>query len=210
MKTHPGVDGGDQGAPLDNDDNDNHDDKAASQPVSGLAQLREVDPPPSLVAGVMRRIAEPRPPSLWRWLRRPWVIELRLSPLSATGLALGVALLAVVALRLPRAPQGPNAAAPASASVSPPPRAATPVRVRFHLQARGARRVALVGSFNQWSTDGIVLEPVSDGATFAGTIELPPGTYEYMFVVDGRWVTDPAAEERRDDGFGRQNALLRL
>ena len=31
-----------------------------------------------------------------------------------------------------------------------------------------------------------------------------------MFVVDGKWMTDPAADERRDDGFGRQNSLLRL
>ena len=191
------------------------DDEAASRPVSGLAQLREVDPPPALVAGVMRRIAEPRPPSLWRWLRRPWVIQVRLSPLSASGLALGLALVAVLALRLPRRPTpsaSPSASAWASASASPsaPAPPSAPIRVRFHLQARGAHRVSLVGSFNQWSADGIVLDPVSDGATFAGTVELPPGTYEYMFVVDGRWVTDPAAEERRDDGFGRQNALLRL
>jgi hypothetical protein len=194
------------------------DEEAASQPVSGLARLRDVDPPPSLVAGVMQRLAEPRPPSLWRWLRRPWVIQLRLSPLSASGLALGVALVAVLASRLPRPPQAPIPSASASASelvsasvsesASPP--ASTPVRVRFHLQAKGARRVSLVGSFNQWGADRIVLDPVSDGTTFAGTVELPPGTYEYMFVVDGRWVTDPAAEERRDDGFGRQNALLRL
>jgi Glycogen recognition site of AMP-activated protein kinase len=190
------------------------DEEAASQPVSGLARLRDVDPPPSLVAGVMQRLAEPRPPSLWRWLRRPWVIQLRLSPLSASGLALGMALVAVLALRLPPAPQAPIPSAPASASTSvsesASPPASTPVRVRFHLQAKGARRVSLVGSFNQWGADRIVLDPVSDGTTFAGTVELPPGTYEYMFVVDGRWVTDPAAEERRDDGFGRQNALLRL
>jgi hypothetical protein len=31
-----------------------------------------------------------------------------------------------------------------------------------------------------------------------------------MFVVDGEWVTDPAAAERRPDGFGRENAVLRL
>ena len=191
MKADPGAD----------------DDEAASRPVSGLAQLREVNPPAALVAGVMRRIAEPRPPSLWRWLRRPWVIQVRLSPLSASGLALGLALVAVLVLR---APPGPPASASASASLSAPAQSPAPIRVRFHLQARGAHRVSLVGSFNQWSADGIVLDPVSDGATFAGTVELPPGTYEYMFVVDGQWVTDPAAEERRDDGFGRQNSLLRL
>ncbi len=84
------------------------------------------------------------------------------------------------------------------------------MRVRFQLQAKGARRVALAGSFNQWRADDTVLEPASADGVFAGTLELPPGDYEYMFVVDGKWITDPAAGERRDDGFGRQNSLLRL
>jgi 1,4-alpha-glucan branching enzyme len=45
------------------------------------------------------------------------------------------------------------------------------------------------------------------------TVELPlaPGRrYEYMFVVDGRWVTDPTAPASVDDGFGGQNAVLDL
>jgi hypothetical protein len=199
----------------------NHDDKPAagavddgpeSQPLRGMARLRDVEPPPSLVAGVMRRIGEPRPFSLWRWLRRP-VIQVRLSPLSAGAGALGLAVVAVLALR--SAPARRAAPAPAEVATAPASApAAVPVRVRFRLQAKGARRVALAGSFNQWSPDRIVLEPVSpgdgDAGIFAGTVDLPPGTYEYMFIVDGKWVTDPAAEERRDDGFGRQNALLRL
>jgi len=45
---------------------------------------------------------------------------------------------------------------------------------------------------------------------FVGTVSLPPGAHEYMFVVDGKWITDPAASELRPDGFGRTNAILRL
>jgi hypothetical protein len=42
-------------------------------------------------------------------------------------------------------------------------------------------------------------------------LALPPGDYEYMFVVDdGQWVTDPLAVETRDDGFGGQNAVLEV
>jgi len=182
-----------------------------SGPIPDLAKLRDVVPPPSLVAGVMRRIEEPRPPSLWRWLQRPFVIRVRLTPLSASAAALGMALAAVLLVRVsgsshtqqpvPVATAGQAAAAPAGSA---------PVRVRFQLQARGARRVALAGSFNQWRPDLTVLEPASADGVFTGTLELPPGDYEYMFVVDGRWITDPAAGERRDDGFGRQNSLLRL
>jgi len=193
-------------------------DENGSTPFQDLAHLRDVEPPSSLVAGVMRRIAEPRPPSFWRWLRRPFVIEVRLTPLRASGLTLGLALVATLLVRVPRSGNGsgltsaPMAGPPVltAASSVVAPGAGAPVRVRFRLSAKGARRVALAGSFNQWRADDIVLEPVSDGGVFAGTVTLPPGNYEYMFVVDGKWITDPAADERRDDGFGRQNALLRI
>ncbi len=58
------------------------------QPISELAHLREVDPPVNLVASVMTRLGEPRLPSVWQWLRRPFCIEIRLSPLALIGLAL--------------------------------------------------------------------------------------------------------------------------
>jgi hypothetical protein len=61
------------------------------QPISELAHLRDVDPPPNLVARVMTRLAEPRLPSLWQWLRHPFCIEIRLSPLALIGLALVLA-----------------------------------------------------------------------------------------------------------------------
>ena len=180
-------------------------------PIADMAKLRDVVPPPALVAGVMRRIEEPRPPSLWRWLQRPFVIRVRLTPLSASAAALGMALAAVLLVRVSGGSHAPQPAVVAAVAPAPAaPAAGAPVRVRFQLQARGARRVALAGSFNQWRPDLTVLEPASADGAFTGTLELPPGDYEYMFVVDGKWISDPAAGERRDDGFGRQNSLLRL
>jgi hypothetical protein len=177
-----------------------------------LARLRQVEPPPSLVAGVMRRIAEPRPPSLWGWLRRPRVLELRVSPLGALaglGVVLAGALLAWPRRPPPRPPTSELATAPAPASDLGG-AGEHPVLVRFKLNAKGARRVALAGSFNDWSPSRTVLRPAGEDGVFVGVLSLPPGLHEYMFVVDGQWVTDPSAEERRPDGFGRQNALLRL
>jgi len=58
--------------------------------IAELARLREVKPPPDLVARVMTRLSEPRLPSVWQWLRRPFLIEIRISPLVLIGLALGV------------------------------------------------------------------------------------------------------------------------
>jgi hypothetical protein len=42
-------------------------------------------------------------------------------------------------------------------------------------------------------------------------VDLPPGQYEYQFVVDGsHFVPDPRATEQRDDGLGGSNAVLRI
>lgn len=53
--------------------------------------MRQVEPPPALVARVMTRVSEPRLPSVWDWLRRPLVLEIRISPfaLAVFALALG-------------------------------------------------------------------------------------------------------------------------
>jgi hypothetical protein len=58
--------------------------------LADLGRLPEVVPPPNLVARVMTRLSEPRLPSVWQWLRRPFVIELRVSPLVVIGVALAL------------------------------------------------------------------------------------------------------------------------
>ena len=80
---------------------------------------------------------------------------------------------------------------------------------QFEIEARDANRVCLVGSFNRWAVCKTPLEEVRSGV-WATTLELPRGRYEYMFVVDDRWVTDPNSGVREDDGFGNENAVLLL
>jgi 1,4-alpha-glucan branching enzyme len=71
-----------------------------------------------------------------------------------------------------------------------------------------ARSVHAVGDFNGWDPARTSLQQVSSGV-WTVTLPLTPGRYEYMFVVDGqRWVSDPAAVEQADDGFGARNAVL--
>jgi len=87
-------------------------------------------------------------------------------------------------------------------------KAARTVAISFH--APQARRVSLAGDFNKWSAEKGLMKKESNGIW---TLEVPlqPGTYHYMFVVDGEaWVTDPNAESYRDDGFGNKNSVLRV
>lgn len=64
----------------------------------------------------------------------------------------------------------------------------------FVIAAPGARSVAVVGDFSAWQPLPLS-DPDGDGIWVA-SIPLPPGRYEYAFLVDGKWVgQDPLAEE---------------
>jgi hypothetical protein len=177
------------------------------QPIPGLAALRDITPPPSLVPAIMRRIAEPPPPGLWSWLRRPRRLELRFSPLQGLLLA-GAAALAIAAIPLLRLAGTPLA--PAAPTVAAAPPSSEVVLVRFVLSARGAREVSVAGDFNAWDASRTVLVDRDGQGNFVATVPVPRGQHEYMFLVDGTWMTDPGASETRPDGFGRANAILRL
>lgn len=75
------------------------------------------------------------------------------------------------------------------------------------LESPGASAVFIAGSFNDWSPDAT---PLARGANGSWGIELalPPGRYEYRFVIDGEWVDDPNATEFTISPFGNRNAVL--
>src|SRR2546423_15024609 len=80
-----------------------------------------------------------------------------------------------------------------------PPRSGHPVR--FELFAPEANEVALVGSFNKWDPNAGHMARSPDGNW---TLDLSlEGHYEYLFLVDGRWVADP---KHRESAALRQTA----
>lgn len=83
------------------------------------------------------------------------------------------------------------------------------VRLVYVPSEPGVDRVAVAGTFNEWNPGRTEMK--KEGNVWTAQLLLPRDTYEYMFVVDGeQWVTDPLAMETRDDGFGRENAVLDL
>lgn len=81
---------------------------------------------------------------------------------------------------------------------------------RFVLQAPAARKVCLVGDFNQWKLCEVPMTKDADGHWVAD-VRLPRGRHQYMFVVDDqKWQTDPRADVKVDDGFGNENAVVFL
>ena len=63
--------------------------------------------------------------------------------------------------------------------------------------------------FNDWHAEAKPMHPLGDGRWVKETV-LPPGTYEYRLVVDGRWIADPLAKETVANPFGGRNSLLQV
>jgi len=79
-------------------------------------------------------------------------------------------------------------------------------RVSFKFCAPGAKKVNLVGNFNDWDASARVLRKDAKDI-WKTSMLLAPGTYEYRYVVDGAWENDPEAEQV-PNAFGEQNCLL--
>lgn len=82
--------------------------------------------------------------------------------------------------------------------------------VRFALESKDAKKVAIVGGFNQWDPEKDVLSgPDSDGM-WQITIPIPEGRYEYLFLINGKeWTLDPTVPFV-DDGLGGKNSVVSI
>ena len=85
------------------------------------------------------------------------------------------------------------------------------ITVHFEIHAPDAQAVELVGTFTDWQSGRLQLTGPDASGHWTADVDLPAGRYEYGFLVDGQhWVADPNAEIRRNDGFGRENAVIEL
>lgn len=63
-------------------------------------------------------------------------------------------------------------------------------------QIEGAKKVALVGGFNNWDVKETPMRKLKDGS-FTKTLELSVGEeYEFRYLIDGeKWINDEAADK---------------
>lgn len=79
--------------------------------------------------------------------------------------------------------------------------------VHLEFEAPQASDVCVAGSFNSWHPAATPMINLGNGR-WAKDVVLPPGRYEYLFVVDGRCVADPRARESAPNVFGCVNSVL--
>jgi glycosidase len=95
-------------------------------------------------------------------------------------------------------------------SIEVEPTTAGRTKVTFaHRPERAESTVFLAGEFNGWSPTRTPMERMGDGF-FRVSIELEDGRYPYKFVVDGKWIADPANPTREPDGHDGFNSVLVL
>lgn len=79
--------------------------------------------------------------------------------------------------------------------------------IGFSFRNSKVKKVALIGSFNNW-----VPQPLVKGAnhTWKASLPLTPGEYAYNFVIDGRPVRDPSNAKISNAGRGFASSYLKV
>lgn len=72
---------------------------------------------------------------------------------------------------------------------------------------RAAKKVFLVGDFNNWQADAKRMTKVKDGS-FRARLNLFPDRYEYQFLVDDAWLADPDAPDQTLNPYGTFNSVV--
>ncbi len=86
-----------------------------------------------------------------------------------------------------------------------------PRQVVVHFRDVEAADVRIAGDFNGWIPDKDVRSRVeSEGSARVWTkvLTLPPGTYHYRYVVDGRWREDPENPDVETGPVGERTSVL--
>jgi len=81
--------------------------------------------------------------------------------------------------------------------------------ITFSLVAPEAHEVFLIGDFNDWQTGELKARKFKDGR-WSKSLPLKPGSYQYLFLVDGEWRLDPANAERANNPFGTENSVVHV
>lgn len=80
--------------------------------------------------------------------------------------------------------------------------------ITFRLQGfPDAKVVAIAGDFNNWNQSQFLFS--KEGSEWVCRVNLPAGSYQYKFIVDGNWLTDPNNPKIVYDERGNENSLLR-
>jgi len=79
----------------------------------------------------------------------------------------------------------------------------------FKFYAPTAKKVSIVGTFNDWDAKMALAKKDTKGNWIA-KVPLKPGRYEYKIFVDGSWLNDPNCNRCVSNNFGTQNCVIEV
>lgn len=82
-------------------------------------------------------------------------------------------------------------------------------KVTLTYEDPNAKVVCLMGDFNGWNPKKHPMKHQGNGIWIKSLI-LPPGTYEYKFMADGEWKTDPGNPNKCFNCYGTYNNIIFL
>lgn len=169
-----------------------------------IARLPDAPPPEEFTERVMDRIS-PKKPGFWRRLRLrlpvPPAVAIRPAPAAMAAAVLIAIGIAVRTFWLSPAVQSPDGIRTHAGTKS----------VNFVLDWPSAEKVAVLGSFNHWSPEHDLMHRNQSDGTWQLTMQLRPGRYAYVFMVDDALIiADPRALWEQDDEFGTRNSIVTI
>jgi 1,4-alpha-glucan branching enzyme len=82
-------------------------------------------------------------------------------------------------------------------------------KIQFILEAVEAKKVSLVGEFNNWNPDADPMQMDENGKWTKAKM-LSTGNIEYKFWVDGQWIQDPENLRVCQNCFGTWNNIVKV
>lgn len=101
-------------------------------------------------------------------------------------------------------PQPVVSAVPASRELNAD---SAPIPTQFVFDGQ-ARRVTLVGDFNNWDAHATPLEREPGSTLWSVTVPIQRGRHVYAFLVDSIWTIDKRAPVARDPDFGVTGSVI--
>jgi hypothetical protein len=114
---------------------------------------------------------------------------------------------------VPPAPPAAGGSAAAAPKVTKPGPNVTPEGVVFNFKADGKdRKIFLAGNFNDWkpSDEKFLMKDEDGDGIYSITVKLAPGSYQYKYVMEGKWIQDTYAPEEAPDGYGGRNSKFEV
>jgi chromosome partitioning protein len=80
----------------------------------------------------------------------------------------------------------------------------------FRLEAPESAMVKIAGDFNKWAPESLDFTESQGRSLWHKTISLRQGSYEYKYLVDGRWTPDPLNDKTIEDSYGGVNSIISI